>query len=43
MIVYPVFMLYDQWPFCLVAMATYKLKKKKEFLNDIASKTTEAG
>ena len=40
MIVYPVYVFYDQWPFYLVAMATLNFKKKN-FLNDI-SKTTEA-
>ena len=30
----------DQWPFCLVAMATLNFKKKI-FLNDNSSKTTE--
>ena len=30
MIVYPVDMLYDQWPFCLVVMATLNLKKNTE-------------
>ena len=30
MIVYPVYVFYDQWPFCLVAMATLNSKKKKE-------------
>ena len=42
MIVYPVHVFYDQWPFCLVAMATLNLKKKVLFLNDISSKITEA-
>ena len=27
MIVYPVYMFYDQWLFCLVAMATLNFKK----------------
>ena len=40
-IVYPVYVFYDQQPFCLVAMATVILKKK-EFLNDTSFKTTEA-
>ena len=31
MIVYPVYVFYDQWPFRLVAMATLDLKKKKNF------------
>ena len=41
MIVYPIYVFYGQWQFCLVAMAILNLKKKKEwiFLNDI-SKTT---
>ena len=41
MIVYLVYVFYDQWPFCLVALATLNLKKRN-FLNDISSKTTEA-
>ena len=41
MIVYSVYVFDDQWPFCLVAMATLNLKKKN-FLNDNFSKTTEA-
>ena len=40
MIVYPIYMFDDQWPFCLFAMAT--LNFKKEFLNDNSSKTTKA-
>ena len=36
MIVYPVYVFYDQWPFCLVAMATLNLKKKDIFLNNIS-------
>ena len=27
MIVYPVYVFYDQWPFCLVAMTTLNFKK----------------
>ena len=27
MIVYPVYMFYDQWPFCLVAMITFNFEK----------------
>ena len=37
MIVYPVYVFYDQWPFCLVAIATLNEKK-----NDNSSKTTES-
>ena len=33
--------LLDQWPFCLVAMATLNLKRRN-FLNDNSSNTTEA-
>ena len=40
MIVYPVYVFYDQWPFCLVAMATLNFKKRN-FFND-NFKTTEA-
>ena len=40
MIVYPVHVFYDQQPFCLAAMAT--LSFKKDFLNDVSSKITEA-
>ena len=40
MIVYPADVFYDQWPFCLVAMAP--LDFKKGLLNDISSKITEA-
>ena len=32
----------NQWPFCLVAMATLNKKKKMNFLNDISSRTSEA-
>ena len=41
MIVYPIYMFDDQWPFGLVAKATL-IFKKRNFLNDIFSKTTEA-
>ena len=41
MIVYPIYVLYDQWPFCLVAMATLTFEKRN-FLNDNSFKTTEA-
>ena len=41
MIACPVFVFYDQWPFCLVAMATLNFTKGF-FLNDTSSKTTEA-
>ena len=30
MIVYPVCAFHDQWPFCLVSMATLNLRKKKQ-------------
>ena len=40
MIVYLVYMFYDQQQFCLIAVATLNLKKKN-FLNDNFSKTTE--
>ena len=43
MIVYSVYVFDDQWPFSLVAMATFKLNfKKRIFLNDNSFKTTEA-
>ena len=42
MIVYQVCVFDDQWPVCLVVMATLNLKKKKDFFNDFSSKTTEA-
>ena len=38
MIVYPVYVFDDQWPFCLVPLNF----KKENFLNDNSSKTTEA-
>ena len=41
MIVYPVCAFHDQWPFCLVSMATLNLKKSVVFY-DYSSKTTEA-
>ena len=41
MIVYRVYVFHDQWPFCLVAIATLNLKKEF-FFNDHFSKTTEA-
>ena len=41
MIVYPVCMFYDQWLFCLVAMATLNFKSGI-FLNDYFFKTIEA-
>ena len=31
MIVYPLYMFYDQWPFCLVATATFNFEKKGLF------------
>ena len=34
-------MFYDQWPFCLIAMATLKLEKKGIFFNK-SSETSEA-
>ena len=37
MIVHSVFVFYDQRPFCLVAMATLNLKKKRFFLSDNSS------
>ena len=42
MIIYPVYVFHDQWPFCLVFMAILNLKKKKDFFNDFFSKATEA-
>ena len=36
LIVYPVHLFYDHWPFCLVAMATLNFKKGF-FLNDIST------
>ena len=41
MVVFPVCVFDDQWSICLVAMATLNLKKRN-FLNDNSSKTTEA-
>ena len=38
MIVYPVYVVYDQWPFCLVAMTTSNFKKGF-FFNDSLSKS----
>ena len=42
--VYPFYVIYDQWPFCLVAVAKLfkKKKKKRNILKDNTSKTTEA-
>ena len=40
MIVYPIYVFYDQWRFCLIAMATLNLNTKMIFLNDNSSKTT---
>ena len=42
MIFYPVYVFYDQWPFCLVAMATLNLKKKKKKILNDNFKNTEA-
>ena len=41
MIVYQLYVFYDQWPFCVVAMATFNFEKRI-FLNDNSFKTTEA-
>ena len=40
MTVYSINSFYDQWPFCYVAIATFK--EKIFFLNDNSFKTTEA-
>ena len=42
MSVCPIYIFYDQWLFCLVAMAILDLKKKRNFLNDISFKTNQA-
>ena len=42
MIVHPVHVFDDQWPFCSVAMATFNLKKKDFFKNNNSSEMTEA-
>ena len=40
MIVYPIYVFYDQWQLCLFVMVTLNLKKK-DFFNDFSSKTME--